>query len=210
MTGGLYGRNYDFSIKRYDRILAAVRPEGVHASIGFSDRFTGRDDGMNEHGLCVGLHYVNDRIWQPGLTCLLIVRIVLDQCASTSEAIDLLRQLPHGLCYNYSLVDASGDAAVVEASPKGVHVRQGRELGCANHFQSPELAKLNRRNPGSHRRLPHLAEWASAEPEAERLFELLNSSRSPVFAHGYAKGHGTLHSWGRVAVLAGTACGRWR
>ena len=194
MTGGLYGRNYDFSTKKYDRILAAIRPDGVNASIGFSDRFTGRDDGMNEHGLCIGLHYVNERIWQPGLVCTLIVRIVLDQCATTREAVELLRRLPHGLCFNYSLIDASGDAAVVEASPKGVSVREGRELACTNHFQTPELAKLNRRNPGSHRRLPPLTDWSRSMPEAGDLFELLNSSRSPVFDHGYAKGTGTLHT----------------
>lgn len=75
MTGGLYGRNYDFTVKRYDRILAAIQPGDAHASVGFSDRFTGRDDGMNEHGLCVGLHHVNDKAWQPGLICVLIVRI---------------------------------------------------------------------------------------------------------------------------------------
>ena len=60
MSGGLYGRNYDYDVGHYDRILVAIQPTGVHASIGFSDRFTGRLDGMNEHGLCVGLHQVNN------------------------------------------------------------------------------------------------------------------------------------------------------
>ena len=59
MSAGLYGRNYDYDVRHYDRILVAVQPKGVHASIGFSDRFTGRLDGMNEHGLCVGLHQVS-------------------------------------------------------------------------------------------------------------------------------------------------------
>jgi predicted choloylglycine hydrolase len=194
MTGGLYGRNYDFSIRSYDRILAAIQPQGVNASIGFSDRFTGRDDGMNEHGLCVGLHYVNEKTWQPGLACILIVRIILDQCATTREAIELLRRMPHGLSFNYSLIDTSGDAAVVEASPTAVAVREGPQLACTNHFQSPELDVYNRRNPGSHRRLPPLEAWAHEQPAAEKLFELLNSSRSPVFDHGYTEGAGTLHT----------------
>ncbi len=195
LTGGLYGRNYDFAIKSYDRILAAVQPQGVNASIGFSDRFTGRDDGMNEHGLCVGLHYVDDKKWQPGLVCILIVRIVLDQCATTREAVALLKRLPHGLSFNYSLIDASGDAAIVEASPTEVMVREGPRLACTNHFQSPELAAYNRRNPGSHRRLPPLEAWADTQHKAGALFELLNSSNSPVFDHGYAKGTGTLHTF---------------
>ena len=195
LTGGLYGRNYDFSIKRYDRILAAIQPDNVNASIGFTDRFTGRDDGMNEHGLCVGLHYVNDKKWQPGLVCILIVRIVLDQCSTTREAVDLLKRLPHGLSFNYSLIDAHGNAAVVEASPTGIAVRTGPHLACTNHFQSPELDTYNRKNPGSHRRLPPLETWAGAKPAAEELFTLLNASDSPVFDHGYAKGQGTLHTF---------------
>src|SRR4051812_20117851 len=55
MTNAFYGRNYDYSPRRYDPTLVAVQPKGVHASLAFSDRFTGRVDGMNEHGLCVGL-----------------------------------------------------------------------------------------------------------------------------------------------------------
>lgn len=194
LSHGIFGRNYDFNIRRYDRILAAIQPKGVNASIGFTDRFTGRDDGMNEHGLCVGLHYVNDRIWQPGLVCILIVRIVLDQCATTSEAIDLLQRLPHGLGFNYSLMDAKTDAAVVEACPKGIAVRRGSQLACTNHFQSPELRGYNRSNSGSHRRLPPLETWAGAKPGMEELFGHLNESRSPVFDHDYAGAGGTLHT----------------
>jgi hypothetical protein len=61
MTKALYGRNYDYSPHRYAATLVAIRPKGVHASLAFSDRFTGRMDGMNEHGLCVDLHFVNYR-----------------------------------------------------------------------------------------------------------------------------------------------------
>jgi hypothetical protein len=67
MTKALYGRNYNYSPRRYDPILVAIQPKGVHASLGFSDRFTGRVDGMNEHGLCVGLHFVNFKPVRPGL-----------------------------------------------------------------------------------------------------------------------------------------------
>jgi len=195
MTAGLYGRNYDYDARRYDKLLVAVQPKGVNASIGFSDRFTGRVDGMNEHGLCVGLHQVNQAAWQPGLVCILIVRIVLDQCATTREAIKLLRSIPQGLGFNYSLADASGAAAVVEASPAAIAVHEGSQLGCSNHFRAPVLQAYNRRNPGSYRHLPALEEFARQRPPAERLFTDLNSSLSPVFDHRYASGSGTLHTF---------------
>src|SRR5882672_2686369 len=194
MSAGLYGRNYDYDVRRYDRILVAVHPKGVHASIGFSDRFTGRVDGMNEHGLCAGLHQVSQAASRPGLVCILIVRIVLDQCATTREAVALLRRTPHGLSFNYSLMDAGGAAAVVEASPAAVVVREGDQLGCSNHFLSPSQRPFNRRNPGSYRHLPALEKFARERLAADRLFKALNDSLSPVFDHRYSGGSGTLHT----------------
>src|SRR5258708_31875970 len=156
MSDGLYGRNYDYDVRHYDRIVVAIQPHGVNASIGFSDRFTGRLDGLNEHGLCVGLHQVNDAAWQPGLACILIVRIVLDQCATTRDALALLRRLPHRRGYNYSLMDGGGPAAVVEAAPEAGAGREGGPLGCCKHFLSPALPGLHPRNPRSVRHLPAL------------------------------------------------------
>lgn len=92
----------------------------------------------------------------PGFSCVVIVRMVLDQCASTAEAITLLRRLPHAMGYNYSLLDADGVAAVVEAVPGSVAVRTGPWLACTNHFQSPLLRPLNRRAAHSQARLPPL------------------------------------------------------
>lgn len=194
MSAGLYGRNYDYDVRHYDRLLVAIQPKGVHASIGFSDRFTGRVDGMNEHGLCVGLHQVSQRTWKPGLVCILIVRIVLDQCATTREAVALLRRIPHGLSFNYSLMDAGGHGAVVEASPAEVVEREGGQLGCANHFLAPSQQAFNRRNPGSYRHLPALETFAREQFAADRLFKALNDSLSPVFDHRYTAGSGTMHT----------------
>jgi predicted choloylglycine hydrolase len=193
--GALYGRNYDYSPRRYDPTLVAIQPKGVHASLAFADRFTGRVDGMNEHGLCVGLHLVNFKPARPGLACILIVRVVLDQCATTQEAVKLLTRIPHGQPFNYSVLDATGAAAVVEASPLATSVRDGRQLACTNHFQTAKLGRYNRRYEGSHRRLPPLETWSRAGLSPEQLFVALNHGDSPVFDHGYRSGSGTLHTF---------------
>jgi len=195
MTKAFYGRNYDYSPRRYDPILVAIQPKGVHASLALSDRFTGRVDGMNEHGLCVGLHFVNFKPVRPGLVCILIVRMVLDQCATTQEAVRLLTRIPHGQPFNYSVLDTTGAAAVVEASPLATSVRDGRQLACTNHFQIAKLGRYNRRNAGSHRRLRPLETWARAELSPEQLFVALNHAGSPVFDHAYRSGSGTLHTF---------------
>ena len=89
MSGGVYGRNYDFWPRGYEARFALVQPRGSYASIGGSHQLTGRLDGMNEHGLAIGLHLVKVRPRFPGLTSTLLVRLVLDSCATTAEAIDL-------------------------------------------------------------------------------------------------------------------------
>jgi predicted choloylglycine hydrolase len=194
MSNGVYGRNYDFKARYYGARLVLVQPLGYYASVGTSELLTGRLDGMNEHGLCIGLHLIKMRPRFPGLFCVLINRIVLDQCATTAEAVALLRRLPHAMQYNYSLLDANGVAAVVEAAPGAVAVRTGDWLACTNHFQSALLRPLNRRSRHSEQRLPPLERWARQKLSAEQTFAALNNSRSPAFFHGYLRGSGTLHT----------------
>jgi predicted choloylglycine hydrolase len=194
MSSGVYGRNYDFKPRHYGARFAVVQASGSYASIGSSELLTGRLDGMNERGLVIGLHLVRMSPRYPGLSCVLIVRIILDQCASTAEAVAMLRRIPHAMHYNYSLLDADGVAAVVEAAPGSVAVRTGAWLACTNHFQSPLLRPLNRRAAHSQSRLPPLEDWAARGLSAEDLFTALNRSTSPAFHHGYSRGAGTLHT----------------
>jgi predicted choloylglycine hydrolase len=194
MTEGVYGRNYDFKPRYYGARFAFVQASGSYASVGASEQLTSRLDGMNEHGLTIGLHLVRMRPRYPGLSCALMVRIVLDQCATTAEAIAMLRRLPHATQYNYSLLDANGVAAVVEAVPGSVAVRTGGALACTSHFQSALLRPLNRRAGHSQQRLPPLEAWAAQHLSAEATFTALNRSTSPAFHHGYLRGAGTLHT----------------
>lgn len=196
MTADVYGRNYDFTPRYYGAQFTLLQASGSYASIGSTHLLTGRLDGMNEHGLMIGLHQVKKRPRFPGLSADLIVRMMLDQCATTAEAVAKLRQLPHAMQYNYSLLDAGGVAAVVEASPGAVAVRTGAWLACTNHFLSPLLRPLNRHRAAMHsqHRLPPLEAWASNGLSAERMFTALNRSTSPAFHHGYRGGVGTLHT----------------
>lgn len=194
MSNGVYGRNYDYKPRRYGARFALVQVKGSHASVGASELLAGRLDGMNECGLAIGLHLVRMRPRLSGLLCVLIVRLVLDQCATTEEAVALLRRIPHAMQYNYSLLDANGVAAVVEAVPGSTAVRTGDWLACTNHFQSPLLRPLNRRAAHSQARLPPLEAWAAQRLSAAAMFTALNRSASPAFHHGYRRGAGTLHT----------------
>jgi predicted choloylglycine hydrolase len=194
INAAIYGRNYDFKPRHYGARFAFIQASGSFASVGASELLTGRLDGMNERGLVIGLHRVRKSPRYPGLSSVLIVRIVLDQCASTAQAVTMLRRLPHAMAYNYSLLDAEGVAAVVEAVPGSVAARTGPWLACTNHFQSPLLQPLNRRAAHSQSRLPPLETLAARKTSAETVFTSLNRSTSPAFHHGYLRGAGTLHT----------------
>lgn len=196
MTGNVYGRNYDYRPRYYGAQFVLLQASGSHSSIGSSHQLTGRLDGMNEHGLMIGLHQVKKSPRFPGLSADLIVRIILDQCSTTTEAVERLRKFPHAMQYNYSLLDANGVASVVEAGPGAVATRTGAWLACTNHFQSALLRPLNhhRRAVNSQQRLPPLEAWASRGLSAEQMFTALNRSTSPAFFHGYLRGAGTLHT----------------
>jgi hypothetical protein len=94
--------------------------------------------------------------------------------------------------YNYSLLDAGGVAAGVEAGAGAIAVRGGDWLACTNHFQSSQLRHLNRRVAPSIDRLSPLEGWAARELSAEQTFQALNFSASPAF-HNYGNAQ-TLHT----------------
>ncbi|GLR85565.1 C45 family autoproteolytic acyltransferase/hydolase [Bradyrhizobium iriomotense] len=196
ISADVYGRNYDYRPRYYGAQFVLLQASGCNASIGSSHQLTGRLDGMNEYGLMIGLHQVKKSPRFPGLSADLIVRMILDQCSTTKEAVARLRELPHAMQYNYSLLDAGGCAAVVEAGAGAVAARTDAWLACTNHFQSPLLRPLNHRVRAAHseHRLSPLEAWASRGLSAEQMFTALNRSTSPAFFHGYFRGGGTLHT----------------
>lgn len=137
----LYVRNYDFSDALYDARLVLLNPDNSYASIGFSQQITGRLDGMNEKGLVIGLHLVNEKVSQKGFLATTICRMVLEQCADIYEAISLIKQVPHQYCVNFSIMDREGNNAVVEVSPEQQIVYKRTPLICTNHFESKQLSE---------------------------------------------------------------------
>ena len=64
--------------------------------------------------------------------------MILESCGTVEEASYMLRHIPHAACYNYSIGDARGNMAVVEASPDQVITRAGGEaaIACVNHYEA--------------------------------------------------------------------------
>lgn len=194
-TDNFYIRNYDFSPDIFDHRLVFTRPEQGYASVGFSQQVVGRLDGMNEHGLVVGLHLVNEGDKAKGLMSTTIVRLVLENCKNVDEAVDLIISLPHGYCYNYSLMDQQGNKCLVEASPEKQVVKKQTPLMCTNHFETEELQDKNRVYiDGSRRRKKTLQELTATTITPDDAFYQFNDEKSPLFYTDYQKFFGTLYT----------------
>jgi predicted choloylglycine hydrolase len=156
LTGSdvLFARNYDFfySFKKYTESYLTA-PEDSLISIGHSDVFIGREDGINENGLAIATMGVCDRTVKPGVSFVLAVRLVLDKCANVKEAAKSLLDMRASANNNYVLADKTGDMAVAEVSPDKAIVRRPGDaenfIICTNHFVLPEMLQyedLERRN----------------------------------------------------------------
>ena len=175
--GYLFGRNYDYF--KNPTIVTRSHPKEGYASIAVSDmshigyaldklpeKFMSKVnclaaiyapvDGMNEKGLCTSIMALPKQAAQQetgkhkvGTT--VIIRLILDRCATVQEALDLIATLDirHdaavGSGYHYMIADAEGDCAVVEFDPKDgwktmvVRKPEGENsMLVTNHLLSPE------------------------------------------------------------------------
>ncbi|MEM7734866.1 MAG: C45 family peptidase [Deinococcota bacterium] len=143
-SGVIFGRNHDYfkQTKAFTESSLIV-PDGFHAFVGQGDTFVGREDGVNVRGLAVGYTFVYSQAVQPGINFLLVIRGLLERCQTVSEAITWLESLPLSTTQNFVLADASGDMAVVEATPGQIVVRRPEEgtsfVVATNNFQTPSM-----------------------------------------------------------------------
>lgn len=192
---GYYVRNYDFSPELYDARLVFTNPIDGYASVGLSQQIIGRLDGMNEKGLVVGLHFVNNEHREEGFISTTIVRMLLEQCRNVEEAINLIKNIPHGYCYNYSITDQSGNSVIVEASPQQQFTNVTDPLICTNHFESEALRKKNRVEvQGSLKRKEYVSNLVDGDLSPMSAYHHFNDADSPLFFKHYKECFGTLHT----------------
>ena len=143
----LTGRNYDFN-KDTSCMLVHAHPKGGYESIAFAalDNVGANDatgssvsrvasltapficlDGVNERGVAVAVlmvssESVNQNTGKPKLPTTIAIRMILDQAATTDEAIKLLKKYDMfaqaGGDYHFYVNDASGNAQIIEYDPE--------------------------------------------------------------------------------------------
>ena len=123
-------RNYDYPPLAIDGAVLASAFTGTRV-LAMSDCLVGALDGVNEHGLAVALAFGGRPVVGRGFGIALVLRYVLECCATVAEAIDVLERVPVHLAYNVALVDRSGAEAIVYVSPDRGAIVSGKTT-CAN------------------------------------------------------------------------------
>jgi predicted choloylglycine hydrolase len=108
-------RNYDYSPRLFEGVL--FKTNWLKPVIGISDCTWGLLDGINANGLSVSLTFGGRNITGVGFGIPLVVRYILETCASTPEAVQTLRNLPVHMSYNLTVLDAQKQFATVYLSP---------------------------------------------------------------------------------------------
>ncbi len=142
----LFARNLDFAsldVAHHYGVVFVYHPKDGHefVSVGFPG-LVGVLSGMNDAGLAEAIMEV--RGYGSSLKAApyaMIFRQVLQECATTSEAITLLRRTSHSTGNNLMLADAYGNARVAELTPTTIGLRRPDHhlLFATNHFRSPPL-----------------------------------------------------------------------
>ena len=138
----LLGRNSDFlpALEENNKNVLYHLPNVTF--MGHTTSFLQMEDGLNQHGLAIGLTALAARQPQPGLHGGLVLRLLLERCTGVEDALSLLSVLPQSSAHTLTLADTTGAIALVECSPQrcAVHRSTGAPyLWATNVFCSPEM-----------------------------------------------------------------------
>jgi predicted choloylglycine hydrolase len=182
-------RNYDYSPSRMEGIVWSTGL--LKRVVGMSDCLWGLLDGMNEDGLAVSLTFGGRPVTGDGFGIPIVVRYLLETCATVSQAREALSRLPYSLSHNLTMVDRSGEVLTAYLSPD--REPAFRPFPAATNHQGivewPEQAKATR-TIERERHVLHLLELeaSNAETFAEAFLE------PPLFSTAYESGFGTLYT----------------
>lgn len=144
------GRSYEFNHNENDLRLCTVRIKGKVKQMGFTELLLGRDDGINDHGLCITFAGGGTQKREPkkrGFNFFLLVRTLLDNCRSVTEAVEHLKKTPVSGYWNFLMTDKNSNAALMqffdgEYALKQINGKSGEQvLFSTNHYVLPAMVK---------------------------------------------------------------------
>lgn len=122
--GVYFARNSDFLTnieKLYSNTMYRFTDDG-YAFQANTTAFVEMEDGVNEHGLIIGLTSVYPKQLQPGLHAGILLRLFLERCKCVEEVITLLQELPIASSQTFTCADQTGIIACIECSSSKIEV----------------------------------------------------------------------------------------
>lgn len=182
-------RNYDYAPERLEGTI--LHTHWVRDVIGTSDCAWGLLDGINDAGLAVSLAFGGRTVVGSGFGVPLVVRYLLETCATAGDTRAVLARLPYHLAHTLTIVDAAGDVCTAYLSPD-----RGAELSQAtvatNHQGRVEWAEHAAATHTMEREqcLVHLL--GREDVSAEELIDAF--LRPPLYGSDYGRRMGTLYT----------------
>jgi len=182
-------RNYDFSPRYFDGRLRLT--EYNRPVLGIQDSGWGLLDGMNADGLAAALAFGGRNVTGVGFGIPLVIRYILETCATVGEACRTLGRLPVHMAYSVTLIDRAGDFATVHLNPDrpAEVVRQASVTNHQHQVEWDEYAAFTRtleRREFLDRCLTDVA--LSRKDVVERFL------KPPLYSQQYLRGFGTLYT----------------
>ena len=182
-------RNYDWDYRLFDGVVARTAYAGRRV-LGTLDCLWGLLDGVNDAGLAVSLTFGGRPQVGEGFGIPLVIRYVLEVCASTQEAMQVLRRVPVHMSYNVTALDAAGQRATVYLAPD----RPAQVTGLAavtNHQGQVEWEPYAAAIRTAERQ-EHLEQLLAAGADAAGIVAACLAP--PLYATRFHEGFGTLYT----------------
>jgi predicted choloylglycine hydrolase len=188
--GPVLVRNYDYPVSRLEGILYCTEWTGRQV-IGMSDCLWGLLDGINDAGLAASLTFGGRPAVGEGFGIPLVMRYVLEVCATVAEACVVLERIPVHTAQNVTLLDREGDCATVYLGP-GRDVEFLNVPVATNHQRPDDWPQYARAVDTFERERRLLALIHDPEMTAARLEQAF--LQPPLYRDEFASGVGTLYT----------------
>jgi len=183
-------RNYDYPASRLEGIVSLTAWNGRRV-LGMSDCLWGLLDGVNDAGLAVSLTFGGRRDVGDGFAIPLVVRYVLETCATVAEARAALARIPVHAPQNLTLLDRSGAFLTAYVGP-GRAPEFTAIAATTNHqgkVEWPEYARAIRSEERERCVLDLLA-----DPGTDRERFAAAFLEPPLHSVAYGEGFGTIYT----------------